>query len=307
MSTLSKTYQSILKPGLFSGQTIIVTGGGSGIGRCTAHELTALGAHVIITGRKQDKLDKVLAEIQSDGGNAESMSFDIRDETAVTQAITAMVAKHPVIHGLVNNAGGQFPAPLEMISLKGFEAVVRSNLVGGFLMAREVYKQSMQKNGGAIVNITADNLNGMPAMGHSGAARAGMENLTKTAAWEWGYFGVRVNAVAPGWVASSGFDTYDPHFQSLIKGVKENVPLKRLAFEAEISSVICFLLSPGAAFMNGQTLRVDGGSSMGSAAAIWPLPKGAAVNKSPFNGFHRAELPAMLRDSDTNADSSGDR
>lgn len=303
---MSTHYQSILKPNLFAGQTVIVTGGGSGIGRCTAHELAALGAHVIITGRKQEKLDKVLEEIHNDGGSAESYSFDIRDENAVTEAVTKIIEKNSVIHGLVNNAGGQFPSPLEMISMKGFEAVIRSNLVGGFLMAREVYKQSMQKNGGAIVNITADNLNGMPAMGHSGAARAGVENLTKTAAWEWGYFGVRVNAVAPGWVASSGFDTYDPNFQAIIKGVKDNVPLKRLAFEAEISSVICFLLSPGAAFINGQTLRVDGGSSMGSAAAIWPLPKGPAINTSPYNGFHRAELPDMLRDEECSDENSKD-
>lgn len=289
-------YQSVLKPGLFNGQVIIVTGGGSGIGRCTAHELAALGATVIITGRKQEKLDKVCQEIRADGGQVSNCCFDIRDEAAVVQAIESLTQQHSVIHGLVNNAGGQFPAPLEMISAKGFEAVVKSNLLGGFLMAREVYKHSMQKHGGAIVNITADNLNGMPAMGHSGAARAGMENLTKTCAWEWGYFGVRVNAVAPGWVASSGFDTYDPHFQSLIKGVKDHVPLKRLAFEAEISAAICFLLSPGAAFINGHTLRIDGGSSMGSAPAIWPLPQGPAVNSHPYNGFHRAELPAMLRD-----------
>lgn len=289
-------YQSILKPGCFAGQNIIVTGGGSGIGRCTAHELAALGAHVVITGRKQEKLDRVLAEIAEDGGSADSRCFDIRDEPAVEHQIAELASKLGVIHGLVNNAGGQFPAPIETISQKGFEAVMRANLVGGFLMAREVYKHSLQKHGGAIVNITADNLNGMPAMGHSGAARAGVENLTKTCAWEWGYFGVRVNAVAPGWVASSGFDTYDPHFQSLIRGVKDHVPLKRLATEAEISAVICFLLSPAAAFINGQTLRVDGGSSLGSAPAIWPLPKGPAVNSSPYNGFHRYQLPAMLRD-----------
>lgn len=290
------TYQSVLKPGIFAEQTYVVTGGGSGIGRCTAHELASLGANVIITGRKQEKLDKVVAEITEDGGTATSYAFDIRDEAAVEKAVADIVNTHGRIHGLVNNAGGQFPAPLEMISLKGFEAVVKSNLVGGFLMSREFYKHCFQAHGGAIVNITADNLNGMPAMGHSGAARAGMENLTKTCAWEWGFFGVRVNAVAPGWVASSGFDTYDPHFQSLIKGVKNHVPLKRLAYEAEISSVICFLLSPGGAFINGHTLRIDGGSSLGSAPAIWPLPEGHAVNSSPYNGFHRAELPAMLRD-----------
>ncbi|MBB3168131.1 SDR family oxidoreductase [Simiduia aestuariiviva] len=292
------SYQSVLKPDLFKNQCFIVTGGGSGIGRCVAHELSSLGAHVVITGRTQAKLDRVSEEIRNDGGSVSSASFDIRDEVAVTQAIANIITEHPVIHGLVNNAGGQFPAPLELISAKGFEAVVRSNLLGGFLMAREVYKHSMQKHGGAIINITADNLNGMPAMGHSGAARAGMENLTKTCAWEWGFFGVRVNAVAPGWVASSGFDTYDPQFQTLIKGVKDHVPLKRLAFEAEISAAICFLLSPGGAFINGHTLRIDGGSSLGSAPAIWPLPEGPAANSSPFNGFHRAELPAMLRDSE---------
>lgn len=291
-------YQSVFQPGLFKNQTVIVTGGGSGIGRCTAHELAALGADVIITGRKQEKLDKVIGEIAEDGGKVSSKCFDIRDEAAVENAIAEIIQDHPVIHGLVNNAGGQFPAPLEMISAKGFDAVVKSNLMGGFLMAREVYKHSMQAHGGAIVNITADNLNGMPAMGHSGAARAGMENLTKTCAWEWGYFGVRVNAVAPGWVASSGFDTYDPQFQSLIKGVKEHVPLKRLAFEAEVSAAICFLLSPGASFISGHTLRVDGGSSQGSAPAIWPLPKGKAVNTHAFNGFHRATLPAMLKDAE---------
>ena len=289
-------YQSILKPGIFKDQIMVVTGGGSGIGRCTAHELAALGAHVIITGRKQEKLDQVLAEIHEDGGSAESYSFDIREEDAVEQAVAQIIEKHGRIHGLVNNAGGQFPSPIEMISKKGFEAVVRSNLVGGFLLSREFYKRCFQAHGGAIVNIVADSLNGMPAMGHSGAARAGMENLTKTCAWEWGYFGVRVNAVAPGWVASSGFDTYDPHFQSLIKGVKEHVPLKRLGNEAEISSVICFLLSPGGAFINGHTLRIDGGSSLGSAPAIWPLPKGKPVNSSAYDGFHRAVMPAMLID-----------
>jgi citronellol/citronellal dehydrogenase len=118
------------------------------------------------------------------------------------------------VQGLVNNAGGQFPAPLMAISKRGFDAVVANNLTGGFLMMRELFTQCLQGHGGgAIVNMTADFRNGMPGMAHSGAARAGMSNLTMTAAFEWAHAGVRVNAVAPGWMASSGMDSYGPAIQ----------------------------------------------------------------------------------------------
>ncbi len=290
------TYQSTLAANSFAEQTIIVTGGGSGIGRCTAHELASLGANVILLGRTQAKLDSVTAEIIEDGGCVDSYALDIRDEEAVTACIAAIVGKYGVIHGLINNAGGQFPSAMERISKKGFEAVVASNLTGGFLMSREVFKQNMKSNGGAIVNITADNLNGMPNMGHSGAARAGVENLTKTQAWEWGNYGVRVNAVAPGWVNSSGFDTYPEAMKEVIRNLKFHVPVKRVASEAEISSVLCFLLSQGANYISGQTLRVDGASSLGSSSVVSPLPKGEGRNSESFNGFHRAVLPKVMQD-----------
>ncbi len=192
------SYDSVFKPGLFSGQTILVTGGGSGIGRCVAHELAHLGAQVVLVGRKLEKLEKTCGEILEDGGKASFQVCDIRDEEAVKVMVKAVLAEHGPIHHLVNNAGGQFPAPLIGINQKGFETVVRTNLVGGFLVAKEVYLQSMSKHGGSIVNMLADMWGGMPGMGHSGAARAGMENFTKTAAYEWGHSGVRVNAVAPG-------------------------------------------------------------------------------------------------------------
>ena len=131
-----------------------------------------------------------------------------------------MVGKHGAVHGLVNNAGGQFPSPLMMISKRGFDSVVASNLTGGFLMMRELFMQSMREHGGAIVNMTADFRNGMPGMGHSGAARAGMANLTQSAAFEWAHAGVRVNAVAPGWVASSGMDSYGEAIQPIIKKLR---------------------------------------------------------------------------------------
>ena len=289
------SYKSVLHPETFVGSNIIVTGGGSGIGRCTAHELASLGAQVILIGRSQEKLDQVTAEIEEEGGKVASWSVDIRHEEGVQAAITSIVEKFGVIHGLVNNAGGQFPAPMESISAKGFEAVVATNLTGGFLMSREVYNQSMKQHGGAIVNITADNWNGMPGMAHSGAARAGMVNLTKTAAFEWGPSGVRVNAVAPGWVASSGMDTYEGTMKKIIPTLKNNVPLKRMATESEVSSVISFLLSEGAAFINGETIRIDGGAPLGSAA--WPSPT-KARNVVTYNGFHLAELPEVLKENE---------
>lgn len=289
---MSHAYRSIFRPDLFQDKVVVVTGGGSGIGRCTAHELASLGAQVAIIGRKQEKLDQVVAEIKEDGGRARGFSCDIRDEEKVKETVKAIVAEHPQIHGLVNNAGGQFPAPLTGINQKGWETVVRTNLTGGFLMAKEVYLQSMSKHGGAIVNIVADMWGGMPGMAHSGAARAGMVNFTQTAAVEWGASGVRVNAVAPGWVATSGMDTYPPAMKPWIRGLKENVPLKRMGTESEISSAICFLLSDGAAFISGDCLRIDGGASQGSR--IFPLP--AAKNSESYNGFHLAVLPDVLAD-----------
>lgn len=287
------TYQSVFRDSLFAGQTIVVTGGGSGIGRCTAHELASLGAKVIITGRKQEKLDKVLAEIAEDGGKAVAHAFDIRDEDAVKGAVRQMLADQGPIHGLVNNAGGQFPSPLAMISKKGWEAVVANNLTGGFLMAREVYTQCMKKNGGAIVNMVADMWGGMPGMGHSGAARAGMLNFTETASVEWAASGVRVNAVAPGWIASSGMDHYDPVFATeVIPKLAGASPAKRMGEEAEVSAAIVFLLSPGAAYISGTCINIDGASSRN--ARVFPLLEHS--KSRPFNGFHRAFRPKAVKD-----------
>ena len=284
-------YRSIFKPDLFKDQAIIVTGAGSGMGRCTAHELAALGAHVVMTGRKQEKLDAVAAEIREDGGECSTCTFDIRDEEAVKTSIKQILADRGRIHGLVNNAGGQYPSPLMAISKKGWEAVVANNLTGGFLVAREVYSQCMKKHGGAIVNMVADMWGGMPGMAHSGAARAGMVNFTETAAVEWATSGVRVNAIAPGWVASSGLDHYDPAFtREIIPQMAGEIPLRRLGEEAEVSSVIVFLLSEAAAFVTGVCVKIDGGASLNTK--LFPLQP--APNSKPYEGFHRAVRPKAL-------------
>ncbi|MFM7706010.1 MAG: SDR family oxidoreductase [Rubrivivax sp.] len=284
-------YRSVFRPGLFAGQTVWVTGGGSGIGRCTAHELASLGAHVVISGRRAERLEQVAAEIREDGGQVHPIALDIRDEEAVRAGVAAVLRQHGPVSGLVNNAGGQFPAPMLAISKKGFDAVVGNNLTGGFLMMRELFTQCMQRHGGAIVNMTADFRNGMPGMAHSGAARAGMSNLTQSAAFEWAHAGVRVNAVAPGWIASSGMDTYRGALQTLIPKLRQHVPLRRMGVEAEVSAAIVFLLSPAAAFITGVTLQIDGAASLGSA--IFPLP--AESRSTAFDGFHRAALPEVLK------------
>lgn len=286
------SYLSIFRAGLFEGKTVIVTGGGSGIGRCTAHELAALGATVAIVGRNQDKLDAVKAEIEADGGRASRHVCDIREETSVIATIEAVLADHGRIDGLVNNAGGQYRTAMKTITTKGFEAVVRNNLTGGFIFMREVYTRWMERNGGAIVNMIADIWHGWPDFAHSGAARGGMLTLSETAACEWASSGVRVNTVAPGGIASSGFDTYSPEAKRKLLKFAAGVPLQRFGTEAEVSAAIVFLLSPAAAYITGSCIRIDGGTP--NARNTWELEP--HERSEPFEGFHRATLPALLRD-----------
>jgi len=289
----AKGFSSIFRPNLFAGRVIVITGGGSGIGRCTAHELASLGAKVALIGRKADKLIRTEAEIREAGAEAGWCSLDIRDEAAVTAAVAEIITRFGRIDGLVNNAGGQFASDLDKISAKGFDAVVRSNLLGGFLMSRECYTQWMRDHGGAIVNMVADMWNGMPSMGHSGAARAGMINLTETAAFEWAPANVRVNAVAPGVIASSGMDTYPPERRDYIRARGERVPLGRFGTESEVSAAIVFLLSDAARYVTGTTLRVDGGTpTVRPAIPLRPRSKG---DQAPaYHGFHLASTPKVL-------------
>lgn len=285
------SYSSVFRDDLFAGQNIIVTGGGSGIGRCIAHELASLGAHVILTGRNTEKLASVAAEITEDGGSVDTQAFDIRDEKVVAENIAEILKRNGPVQGLVNNAGGQFAALLENISQNGWEAVVRTNLTGGFLMARELLTQCFKEHGGNIVNITADNWHSMPHMGHSGAARAGMVNFTQTAALEWAHYGVRVNAVAPGIIASSGLDTYDDDHKKKIRARTKVMPTKRYGMEAEISAAVVFLMTPASAFTTGETFSVDGG--VPRMTINYQVPD---HNRMPaWNGFHRAELPDVLK------------
>ena len=296
--TTSTPYQSVFAPCLLTGQVILVTGGGSGIGRCTAHELASLGAHVVLVGRNPDKLTATAQEITGDGGQATWHSCDIRREGDVQAMVAQVVQQHGRIHGLVNNAGGQYISPLAKTSAKGWQAVIDTNLTGGFLVARECFNQSMQAHGGAVVNIVADMWGSMPGMGHSGAARAGMVSFTETAALEWAAQGVRVNAVAPGYIASSGMDHYPPEAGDMLRAMRNTVPQGRFGTEAETSAAIVFLLSPAASFISGTVLRVDGARPqmrMGWQQSVAKPDVQERDAVKPFDGFHRAVTPKVFQ------------
>ena len=284
-------YASVFRPGLFAGRTILVTGGGSGLGRCTAHELKSLGARLALAGRTQEKLDQVKEEL----GDPDTFTFaaDLRREDEVRAMVDGVLGwSGGRIDGLVNNAGGQFPAELRDISLNGWNAVVNNNMTATFLVSKAVYLGSMDKHGGAIVNVGADFELGNPGMGHNGAARAGQTNFTYTASVEWAHSGVRVNSVLPGFIASSGLDRYPERAHDVLRGVKGRVPLKRHGTESEIAAAIVYLLSDAAAYVTGIALRVDGGLHNAGKSSFYEVPD--HDRSTPYNGFPLYRPPKVL-------------
>ena len=254
--------QTIFKDNLFEGKTALITGGGTGIGLRIARELASLGAEVVIASRKLENLDKGMAKLKEEGAKAHIVECNIRKEESVASCVEEVIRKCGKIDFLINNAGGQFPSPAESINTKGWNAVIETNLTGTFQMSRQVYNSTMHKGGGVIVNIIANMWNGFPMMAHTGAARAGVNNLTKTLAVEWGRKGVRINAVAPGLIHSSGLDSYAPEFKQYIMAAGKNNQANRMGTEEEVAAAVLFLLSPAASYITGETLKVDAGESL---------------------------------------------
>lgn len=257
---------SIFRTGLLQDQVILITGGGTGIGRTIACEVAALGGTPVIVGRREEHLLATRSHIERAGGQAEHYAADIRNPETVQQLVVSIVSRHGRIDGLVNNAGGQFPSPAGSISSNGWRSVVDLNLTAVFEVTKAVFLGSMAEHGGAVVTIVASMFNGFPGFAHSGAARAGAVNLTKSLASEWASHRVRVNAVAPGIIASSGLANYPQEAQDAIALRASLVPAGRPGSESEVSSAVVFLLSAGASYITGATLTVDGGSTLAPAA-----------------------------------------
>jgi citronellol/citronellal dehydrogenase len=277
-------FDSIFRPGLFEGQVILVTGGGTGLGRCIAHELAALGATPIVAGRREEPLKTVVSEIEQAGGRAAFIPLNIRDPEAVDATLAALVEEHGRLDGVVNNAGGQFPVAAGELSPKGWSAVVDTNLNGTWWVTQAAFKHAFQSQGrGAIVNMVADVWAGIPGMVHTGAARAGVMNMTVTLAAEWATWGVRVNAVAPGPILTSGLATYPEAMQQRTLNEVRITPPSRLGTESEVSCAVVFLLSPAAAYVSGEVMKVDGATSVYKNHMV---PLGNHDGTPSWDGFH---------------------
>lgn len=272
------SWRSCFRSDLYAGKVGIVTGGGTGIGRAIAKELATLGAIVVICSRNSTLCQQSAVEINDELRNAGTFgcgkvaagpSLSVRNEEEIKALVEYVLNEFGSINFLVNNAGGQFISPSDQISKRGISAVVETNLIGTFLMCREVYNQFMKEKGGSIVNITIGNRNGMPGMMHSGAARAGVENMTATLCTEWIESNVRINCVRPGIIfTDSGFANYGPAGDMFVDRILPTIPARRFGTPQEVSSAVVWLLSEGASYVTGTTIAVDGAGSFTSLPLI---------------------------------------
>jgi len=261
---------SIFRDDLFAGQVVLVTGGGTGIGVAIARELGKLGATIVIASRKEENIRPAAAGLSEEiGREVFGEIADIRDRDGLKGLMERILDRHGKLDVLVNNGGGQFFSPAEAITPKGFDAVVATNLTGTWNMTRAAADAWMLANGGSIINITMLTKRTFPGMAHSVAARSGVEAMARTLAIEWASRGIRVNCVAPGYVASSGLRRY-PAGLGLMETMKSQVPMKRLATCEEIAWAVTWLASPAAAYVTGQVLTIDGGKELWGD--YWPIP-----------------------------------
>lgn len=258
----------VFRPDIFAGRTVLVTGGGSGIGQASAVLLAKLGAHVAVLGRRTDALDETVELARAAGAAKDVVAIecDIREPANVDAALTSVLDELGSLHILVNNAGGQFVSPAENISYNGFRAVTRLNLdATWYLTTQAAVRALIPQRDGVVVSVTMTPRRGMPGMVHSAAARAAVESLTQTLAVEWGHYGIRLVALAPGVVHTPAWERYglDPAQVSSV------VPMGRLESVDEVASTIAFLASPAGGYITGTTVVVDGGLDVSGPGAAW--------------------------------------
>jgi len=264
-------WRSPLAPDANAGLVALVTGGGTGIGRATALELARTGARVAICGRRPEPLEAVRAEVEALGSECLAMPADVREEEQAETFVEAALARFGQVDVLVNNAGGQFTAPAEEISPKGWRAVNRLAVDAAWNLTRLVATRSMIPNRrGLVVFISFSPRRGTPGMAHASAARAAVESLASTLALEWSRYGVRTVCLAAGNILTEGLESYGP---GTVAEWERAVPLGRLGRPEEVAAVIAFLASAGGAYVTGTTIAVDGGVDAWGLASLPPPPE----------------------------------
>jgi citronellol/citronellal dehydrogenase len=248
----------------------LVTGGGTGIGRATALELGRAGASVVICGRRPEPLEAARAAVEDLGAECLAVSMDVREPEQVVALVDEALERFGRIDVLVNNAGGQFTAPAEEISLKGWRAVHRLAVDAAWDVTREVATRSLIPNrGGVVVFVGFSPRRGIPGFAHAAAARAAVENLAAGLAGEWSRYGIRTVCVAPGTILTEGLQGYGAE---QIAEWEKSIPLGRMGTPEDVASVIAFLVSPAASYVTGTTVVVDGGAdAWGQAEAPPPV------------------------------------
>lgn len=249
----------MFKDNIYENKIALVTGGGSGIGYTISQQLLELGAKVYIASRNEEKLQKAQGKL-GQYGDCQYLVCDIRQTEQIKAMADTIEKNDGRLDILINNAGGQFPSTAEDISEKGWLAVINNNLNGTWFMTQIMAQRFfIPQKEGIILNMIVNIFRGVPGMSHTGAARAGIDNFTKSLAVEWSKYNIRINAIAPGIIKSSGLENYPP---PLLEGISDTIPMKRLGTTEEVAWLSNFLVSPYAAYITGETVYVDGGQRL---------------------------------------------
>ena len=261
--------RAVFGDGLFDGEVALVSGGGSGLGRAIAIQMASLGARVALCGRRIERLEETAAHIREAGGTVTTHAMSIRDPDAVADLIKDVVAKHGRLDHLVNNAGGQFPQAAIDYSVKGWNAVIDTNLNGSWYMMQAAARHWRDaKQPGTITNIVAVVTRGMPGVAHTCAARAAVIHLSKTVATEWAPLGIRINCVAPGAIATGGMDVYSEEARRELP--RSNL-MQRFGTAQDVADAVTYLAAPSGSFITGEVLTVDGGNQIWGDQ--WTIPR----------------------------------